>query len=97
MNRHDVAIVGAGATGLNAALLLGRARRRVAVIDAGEPRNASAQHLHGYLSRDGLPPSELLELGRAEIARYGVRRSTGSQRRTRPADSQHRTCPRPEP
>jgi thioredoxin reductase len=73
MNRHDVVIVGAGAAGLNAALLLGRARRRVAVIDAGEPRNAPARHMHGFLSRDGLPPSELLELGRAEIARYGVR------------------------
>ncbi|MEV0824048.1 NAD(P)/FAD-dependent oxidoreductase [Nonomuraea rubra] len=71
-NRHDVVIVGAGAAGLNAALLLGRARRRVAVIDAGEPRNAPAAHMHGFLSRDGLPPAELLELGRAEIARYGV-------------------------
>ncbi|MCP2361562.1 thioredoxin reductase [Nonomuraea thailandensis] len=73
MNRHDVVIVGAGAAGLNAALLLGRARRKVAVIDAGEPRNAPAEHMHGFLSRDGLPPAELLELGRAEIARYGVR------------------------
>ncbi|MGW3342558.1 NAD(P)/FAD-dependent oxidoreductase [Nonomuraea rubra] len=71
-NRHDVVIVGAGAAGLNAALLLGRARRRVAVIDAGEPRNAPAAHMRGFLSRDGLPPAELLELGRAEIARYGV-------------------------
>ncbi|MFG3437039.1 NAD(P)/FAD-dependent oxidoreductase [Nonomuraea sp. NPDC047897] len=71
--RHDVVLVGAGAAGLNAALLLGRARRRVVVIDAGEPRNAPAAHMHGFLSRDGLPPATLLELGRAEIARYGVR------------------------
>ncbi|WP_241564110.1 NAD(P)/FAD-dependent oxidoreductase [Nonomuraea polychroma] len=70
---HDVVVVGAGAAGLNAALLLGRARRKVVVIDAGEPRNAPAQHMHGFLSRDGLPPATLLELGRAEIARYGVR------------------------
>ncbi|TDD06630.1 NAD(P)/FAD-dependent oxidoreductase [Nonomuraea diastatica] len=70
---HDVVVVGAGAAGLNAALILGRARRRVVVVDAGEPRNAPAAHLHGFLSRDGLPPATLLELGRAEITRYGVR------------------------
>ncbi|MEV7238154.1 NAD(P)/FAD-dependent oxidoreductase [Streptomyces sp. NPDC051020] len=69
---HDVVVVGAGAAGLNAALLLGRARRRAVVIDAGEPRNAPAAHMHGFLSRDGLPPAALLDLGRAEIARYGV-------------------------
>lgn len=69
----DVVVVGAGAAGLNAALLLGRARRKVVVVDAGEPRNAPASHMRGFLSRDGLPPATLLELGRAEIARYGVR------------------------
>lgn len=69
---YDVVVVGAGAAGLNAALLLGRARRKVAVIDAGEPRNAPAAQMTGFLSRDGLPPSVLLELGRAEIASYGV-------------------------
>jgi thioredoxin reductase len=69
---YDVVIVGAGAAGLNAALLLGRARRKVLVLDAGQPRNAPAAHMHGFLSRDGLPPERLLDLGRAEIARYGV-------------------------
>ena len=68
----DVAIVGGGAAGLSAALVLGRARRRVAVIDAGEPRNAPAAHMHGYLSRDGMPPAELLKIGREEARRYGV-------------------------
>ncbi|TDD39023.1 NAD(P)/FAD-dependent oxidoreductase [Actinomadura sp. KC06] len=70
---YDVVVIGAGAAGLSASLLLGRARRRVAVIDAGEPRNAPAAHMHGFLSRDGLSPATLLELGREEIARYGVR------------------------
>jgi thioredoxin reductase len=70
---YDVVVVGAGAAGLNAALLLGRARRKVVVIDAGEPRNAPAAHMHGFLSRDGLAPATLLELGRTEVARYGVR------------------------
>ncbi|MFE7424917.1 NAD(P)/FAD-dependent oxidoreductase [Streptomyces sp. NPDC057545] len=69
---YDVAVIGAGAAGLSAALLLGRARRRVVVIDAGVPRNAPAAHMHGFLSRDGLPPATLLDLGQAEIAHYGV-------------------------
>jgi thioredoxin reductase len=69
---HDVVVVGGGAAGLSAALVLGRARRRVVVIDSGEPRNAPASHMHGYLSRDGLPPAELLQLGRNEAEGYGV-------------------------
>jgi thioredoxin reductase len=69
---HEVAIVGGGAAGLSAALVLGRARRRVIVIDAGRPRNAPAAHMQGFLSRDGMPPGELLALGRAELRRYGV-------------------------
>lgn len=70
---YDVAIIGGGAAGLSAALVLGRARRRVVVVDAGAPRNAPAAHMHGFLSRDGMPPAELLAVGRAEVARYGVR------------------------
>jgi thioredoxin reductase len=68
----DVAVVGGGAAAWSAALVLGRTRRSVLVVDGGAPRNAPAEHLHGYLSRDGLPPAELLRLGRAEAARYGV-------------------------
>lgn len=71
-NSYDVLIVGGGAAGLSGALVLGRARRAVAVIDAGAPRNAPAAHMQGFLSRDGLPPAELLAIGREEIARYGV-------------------------
>jgi thioredoxin reductase len=70
--RHDVAVVGGGAAGLSGALVLGRARRRVVVIDTGAPRNAPAAHMHGFLSRDGMPPAELLAAGRAEVLRYGV-------------------------
>jgi thioredoxin reductase len=69
---YDVAIVGGGAAGLSAALVLGRARRRVAVVDSGAPRNAPAAHMQGFLSRDGLPPADLLAIGRQEIDRYGV-------------------------
>ena len=69
---YDVAVVGGGAAGLSAALVLGRARRRVVVIDAGAPRNTPAAHMHGFLSRDGMPPAELLASGRAELRNYGV-------------------------
>jgi thioredoxin reductase len=69
---YDVAIVGGGAAGLSAALVLGRARRRVVVVDAGAPRNAPAAQMQGFLSRDGTPPADLLRAGRAEVRRYGV-------------------------
>jgi thioredoxin reductase len=67
----DVVIVGGGPAGLSAALLLGRARRRVLLCDAGAPRNAPVAHLHGFLSRDGLPPSELGRIGREQLGAYG--------------------------
>ncbi len=70
--KYAVVVVGGGAAGLSAALVLGRARHRTLVIDAGEPRNAPAAHMQGYLSRDGMPPAEFLATGREEIARYGV-------------------------
>ncbi|MCI3278449.1 NAD(P)/FAD-dependent oxidoreductase [Streptomyces cylindrosporus] len=69
---YEVIVIGGGAAGLSAALVLGRARRRTLVVDAGEPRNAPAAHMQGYLSRDGMPPAEFLAIGREEIARYGV-------------------------
>jgi thioredoxin reductase len=71
MSEYDVVVIGGGAAGLSAALVLSRARRSVAVVDNGEPRNASAAHLHGFLSRDGLAPGELLAVGRAEVVGYG--------------------------
>ncbi|MFF5982560.1 NAD(P)/FAD-dependent oxidoreductase [Streptomyces olindensis] len=70
--KYAVVVVGGGAAGLSAALVLGRARHRTLVVDAGEPRNAPAAHMQGYLSRDGMPPAEFLAIGREEIARYGV-------------------------
>jgi thioredoxin reductase len=72
MNEYDVVVVGGGAAGLSAALVLARARRRVAVVDAGEPRNAPAQRMHGFLSRDGFSPPELLQLAREEVTGYGA-------------------------
>jgi thioredoxin reductase len=69
---RDVAIVGGGAAGVNAALVLGRERRDVILVDAGTPRNAPAAHMQGFLSRDGMRPTALLQTGRLEIERYGV-------------------------
>lgn len=72
IERHcDVAVIGGSAAGLAAALQLGRQRRSVIVIDAGEPRNAPASHMHGYLGHEGLPPAELSAIGRAEVRSYG--------------------------
>jgi len=72
MLTYDVLIVGGGAAGLSAALVLSRARRSVVVVDAGHPRNAPAAHMHGFLGSDGLPPSDLLDAGRREILGYGA-------------------------
>lgn len=69
----DVVVVGGGPAGLSAALVLGRSRRSVVVVDAGEPRNAPAAGMHNYLGHEGLPPRELAAIGREEVARYGVR------------------------
>jgi thioredoxin reductase len=66
----DVIIVGGGPAGLSAALVLGRAGRNTLVLDAGEPRNAASRASHTFLTRDGIPPSELLDLARAELERY---------------------------
>ncbi|WP_255326760.1 FAD-dependent oxidoreductase, partial [Rhodococcus aetherivorans] len=65
-NEYDVVVIGGGAAGLNAGLMLARARRSVVVIDAGAPRNAPAAGVHGLLARDGIPPAELLGRGRDE-------------------------------
>ncbi|MGH9265428.1 MAG: NAD(P)/FAD-dependent oxidoreductase [Acidimicrobiales bacterium] len=77
---YDVVVIGGGAAGLSGALTLARARRSVLVIDAGEPRNAPAAGVHGFLTRDGTSPSELLATGRDEIGRYGAEVVTGRVR-----------------
>jgi thioredoxin reductase len=74
----DVAVIGGGAAGLSGAVTLARSRRCVLVIDAGQPRNAPAAHLHNYLSRDGAAPSQLLSAGREELTGYGGRIVTGT-------------------
>ena len=67
---YDVVIAGGGPAGLNAALTLGRVRRRVLVADSGQPRNAPSAAVHGFLSRDGADPAELRRIARDQLAAY---------------------------
>lgn len=69
---YDVAIIGGGPAGLSAAIVLGRARRRVVVIDHGQPRNYAAQTVNCYLGLEGLTPQEFRERGRKQARHYGV-------------------------
>ncbi|MFD7292261.1 NAD(P)/FAD-dependent oxidoreductase [Streptomyces sp. NPDC059897] len=71
-NAYDVVVVGGGTAGLSAALILGRSLRSVLVVDAGEPRNAPAAYMHGFPSRDGMPPAAFLAEVRREVTAYGV-------------------------
>jgi thioredoxin reductase len=74
---YDVVVIGGGAAGLSGALMLARSRRSVLVIDGGAPRNAPAAAVHGLLARDGTPPGELLDRGRAEVRGYGGQVTAG--------------------
>lgn len=66
----DCAIIGGGPAGLNAALVLGRARRRVILFDDNKPRNAVTQHSHGFITRDGVRPDEFRAIGQQELSKY---------------------------
>lgn len=68
---YDVVIVGAGPAGLSAALALGRARKRVLLCDAGPRRNAAAEHIHNFVTRDGITPAEFRRQGREQLQAYG--------------------------
>ncbi|KRC86177.1 thioredoxin reductase [Achromobacter sp. Root83] len=67
---YDVIIVGGSFAGLSAAMQLARARRRILLVDAGQPRNRYAAHAHGFLGQDGTPPHEIVAQARAQLARY---------------------------
>ncbi|HSA75007.1 MAG TPA: NAD(P)/FAD-dependent oxidoreductase, partial [Candidatus Nitrosocosmicus sp.] len=66
----DCAIIGGGPAGLNAALVLGRARRNTLLFDNNNPRNAVTQESHGFITRDGVKPKEFREIAHKEIGKY---------------------------
>lgn len=66
----DVVIAGAGPAGLSAALVLGRACRKVLLCDTGTPRSWASKKMHGFLTRDGIAPKEFLRLAQTELSRY---------------------------
>lgn len=68
----DVVIAGGGPAGSSAALVLGRACKRVWMCDGGPRRNAAAEHVHGFLTRDGTPPEEFRRIAREQLAPYDV-------------------------
>ena len=78
MTKYDVIVIGGGAAGLSGATALARSRRSVLVVDDGMPRNAPAEGVHNFLSRDGVPPGELYAIGRQEVAGYGGEIVTGT-------------------
>lgn len=69
---YDVVVVGGGPAGLSGALMLGRCRRRVLVCDSGRYRNAASSGVHGFLSRDGIKPVELVRIAREQLRPYNV-------------------------
>jgi thioredoxin reductase len=66
----DVIVIGGGPAGCSAALVLGRCRRKVLVIDEGRQRNLSSHAMHAFITRDGTPPREFLQLAREDALRY---------------------------
>jgi thioredoxin reductase len=66
----EVIVIGAGAAGLSAALVLGRSRRRTLVVDDGMPRNAPSPAGHSLFTRDGAAPAELLQIAREQLSSY---------------------------
>jgi thioredoxin reductase len=66
----DCAIIGGGPAGLNAALVLGRARREVLLLDHNQPRNAVTQESHGFITRDGTSPQEFRRLAHQDLMKY---------------------------
>ena len=75
----DTIIIGGGPAGLSAGLVLGRCCRRVLICDDGHPRNRASNALHGFLTRDGIPPSEFLQSARLQLERYDNVKSVNAE------------------
>jgi thioredoxin reductase len=66
----DCAVIGGGPAGLNASLVLGRSRRKTVLFDDDKPRNSVTKESHGFITRDGINPSELRRIARVELGNY---------------------------
>ncbi|TMU55703.1 NAD(P)/FAD-dependent oxidoreductase [Flagellimonas algicola] len=71
-NHFDVIIVGGSYSGLSAAMALGRALKKVLIIDSGKPCNRQTPYSHNFLTQDGVPPHEIAQLGRSQVAQYST-------------------------
>jgi thioredoxin reductase len=69
-NSFDVIIIGGSYSGLAAAMALGRALRKVLIIDDGKPCNIQTPYSHNFLTNDGKPPSEISAIARFEVFKY---------------------------
>lgn len=66
----DAVIIGGSYAGMAAGLQLARARRKILLIDAGQPRNRFASHSHGFLTQDGAPLAEIAAEARSQLMEY---------------------------
>ena len=66
----DCAVIGGGPAGLNAALVLGRSRRKTILFDDNKPRNKVTSESHGFITRDGINPQELKSIAQEELSSY---------------------------
>ncbi len=89
-DHHEVIVIGGSFAGLSAAMQLARARRRVLVIDAGQPRNRFAAHAHGFFGQDGKPPAQIVEEAAAQLAAYPTVRRIAGDARTAERDADGR-------
>src|SRR6516225_9980090 len=85
---YDVIIIGGGPAGLSAALMLGRCRRRVLVLDSGRYRNYATEAMHGFLTRDGAQPAQIRSLAHEELKKYGIEVHSGTATHAR-RDGEH--------
>lgn len=76
MEKFDVAVIGAGAAGISAAVALARSKRSVLVLNAGKPRNAAASGAHNVMGMEGSSPQEILRQSREKAEAYGVQFSS---------------------